>query len=881
MKSRGLIGFLLSLLVLTSCYDFYDDIVKINERLDGMEQTKDSIYIVQINSVKEQIEAIDTSIFYLQKVDLELKEYVENLQICSDNLEKNIIAVDEKIEKVKIELKNDISVINADLSARLDALKAEMLSEHKQLDLNIAVLQEQYAAIKQDITNLEEYTQSNSSEVVKDWANSTFVTLEQYDVVVSDVSKLKIAVESINSSMSELETRLKKQIVEDISAAVSSLEESIQKRVNEVTDNYTDAISKAKEDITTAYTETINTSIASLETSLKSWVNEQLTGYCKISDLESKLKILKTEFEDQLNAQKTYLEGLITALSDNLTQKISENKALIETLRTDMSTVQGNISENQLKITDNAEKIASNATQIALNTQSIENNKALIEANIQLINENKTLIEGLSSSSDQTDQIAENAEAIANHATLIAQNTLIINNHSTAISENAAAIEQLENDLASARTELTQSYQSAVSTAISTMDGKLQSAITTINSRIDSEVSAFNTSISTIEGRLTLLETDINSIKTLITALQKDIEEIKQDISALFNRIQSITYIPRYDDGKASVIYSTISMKSDSYAELDFQIYPKDVAKDIAGNWADILSVKAVYTQMRGVSFVDMPIVSCQADESNGVLTVKVSGVNLSDDFFEGTQSASATLCVSDESNHIESAYVPLLPITGQMVPSSTQIFYTSIDEEVVDPFDEDAFGVNVISNVYENGLGVITFDGNVVTIGEEAFYQKTALTSVSLPNSVTEISSKAFYECTGLTGDLEIPESVKEIGELAFGGCTGYTGKLIIGSNVTKIADNAFVSMVKASNSYHYQAHRLNFSSIYCKAIVPPSVIAPHQFESSISSFVGYYEYGSFGYVQKGSVFVPNESLSAYQSNESWSKSFAEFIGF
>ena len=59
----------------------------------------------------------------------------------------------------------------------------------------------------------------------------------------------------------------------------------------------------------------------------------------------------------------------------------------------------------------------------------------------------------------------------------------------------------------------------------------------------------------------------------------------------------------------------------------------------------------------------------------------------------------------------------------------------------------------------------------SVTAIGEGAFRDCSALTSITIPNSVTSIGEGAFWGCSGLTS-ITIPNSVTSIGYDAFSGC-------------------------------------------------------------------------------------------------------------
>ena len=154
--------------------------------------------------------------------------------------------------------------------------------------------------------------------------------------------------------------------------------------------------------------------------------------------------------------------------------------------------------------------------------------------------------------------------------------------------------------------------------------------------------------------------------------------------------------------------------------------------------------------------------------------------------------------------------------------PAKNEIWYTSTDGEIVDLIFAPCLGIHEVSNTYENGKGVMTFDADVTSISREAFRDCTNLKSIVFPNSVTTIGECAFEECSGLTS-VTIPDSVTTIGELAFYKCSNLIGVTIpdsvptierctfegcssltnvtIGDSVTKIGKEAFFGCANLKN--------------------------------------------------------------------------------
>ena len=111
----------------------------------------------------------------------------------------------------------------------------------------------------------------------------------------------------------------------------------------------------------------------------------------------------------------------------------------------------------------------------------------------------------------------------------------------------------------------------------------------------------------------------------------------------------------------------------------------------------------------------------------------------------------------------------PAFPVTPQ-IPNN-EIWYTSSDGSIVDPYAADAFGVFIISNIYENGKGIIRCFGDITNIGCSAFLGCERLTSIIIPDSVGYIGVEAFAGCTSLLS-IDMPDGLGYIGEAAFIGC-------------------------------------------------------------------------------------------------------------
>lgn len=963
--------FIVTILLTTVSCNYDDEFEKINGRLDAIENT-------QIATLEEQINAISTTLPQLENTDNELKGYIANLESTSENLQQQAEIVNAKIEEVETSLQGEISTSELNIIAELKSLESELQGEILFINNTITTLQDSKNSLEQQITELSNRIDSEVADnSLEEWVAATFVTLEQYNKLSSEIATVKMSLEAVSKSVTDLETRINNKISNDIATAVSAVNVTIQQKVLEVTNAYTALVNSTKSEIVAAYTDAIKTAISDADTSMKLWVNESLSAYSTIADVEAKISVLQNacgKSDDALQAEIDSIYAIIADSKDDIdavymnaiNDAITSNNGLInkniadaisslnqsvdtklEIINTRISTLEqrvGVIEDRIATVEEQIRNINSSISYIQNVSKELENTINILEQSNSATSEEIAALKGkneeLKTSIDEL-QIYLDEEirryrtwATVTFATMeqyvnittqletinysIEQNSIQCQELSEAIvlaeerikgwvnekladyytisevevkinelynyieqedCELITDIEILQQTLEELREEMLYNYNCVVEECINNTNGIIDEKIRiclseveeTINVKmepINQQISSIEERVNTVEIKIATVEEQIGNINTTIEMLRglnaeleesirvfennyevptaefealkrKDLElkaiidelqnyvdyeignleswstatfatiqqydglltivldienslsaferkdnnieqkiediriqmgimnewcdreiynrytiaevdaklaelkryineedgvlnswldqldykvymleqqmysvyasvideatvynngvvndrmlaeidalnerintevislnveiaslwekinkieqdaaQMKENIANLMKRIQSVSYIPKYSDGKATMLKSRV-------AEFDFQVSPKDAVVDIAANWQSLLSMKAVYTLTRTVSFIDLPILQFEADETTGVITVRVSGENLSEEYYNGEQSVSASLYISDGNNSISSDFVEIIP---------------------------------------------------------------------------------------------------------------------------------------------------------------------------------------------------------------------------
>ena len=781
---------------------------EINEELDSLDNRLDKLENEAIPSIDEQIANINTSIADLEVADVELKNYITTLQTTAAELQKSIDATNTKIDEVKVALQSEISTARADVLAQLEALRTEMTNELSQINTTVATLQAKDTELEGKITELRTYVDTELKNT-KDWATATFSTLEQYNALCSEIATIKTQIENLNKSISELETRLNTKIATDIATAVKGLQDELADAVTDITNSYTSAISTAKEEITAAYTIAIQSAISALETSMKQWVNEQLSNYYTIAQIDAKIVALQKQIQNGGNEE---LVSEINSLKSSLQTMKSEltaayQKAITDAINTNNGVINAKIAEEIAAVN---QRITNEINTINSRLDDIESRLDELEDKVDDLLNRKLEI-----TFDNTDDIAVIAgESCKVNYTITSSESEV---HIATIAQNGW------------KASVTKSTEKAGYITVYAPNPLTTEPIIVL-------VSDANT---TIMRSLTFVD-GVTTIATESYAITNEATTLSVNVTTNLNYTVNI---PSYASSWISLqgISTRATVRNDVINLNIKENTTKSSRTATLQLVCDNVEVGTISIYQQGIAVANNELVYTSSD-GNIVEPYQTMGFNAN--IVSNTYSNGRGLIVFDKDITAisEYAFYNCTKLTSIKMPNSV----TNIKEY--------AF--------YGSKLNSVEISANTTTICEYAFY-KTAITNVVIPNKVASIGAYAFYDCS--LSALTIGESVEVIGDYAFYSTNIKT--ITIPNNVSSIGANAFeqcsslTSVIIGRNvtSIGLYAFRVcsNLTSVYCNMVIPPTIGTDTFYNTNTNL----------------KIYVYDESCSAYKNKwASWS---------
>ncbi len=747
-----------AMMVTSGCTDYKDDIQDLNKRLDDLNAETVANFETQKNAmetlqkelekadddIQKNIDAIESDIKKLQDADATLKKAMEDadaalkkeLEAADAALKKAMEDADSKLQQAiesgdaatlaaaKADAKANLDAAKQDLENQIKGVQSNLDSEIKKINEIIDTLatKEELATAKSELQEeLKAAVAVLNQRIDKEVAtlNATIETaVEELKAMIAALDAKKLDKQefedyktevarhfaAIENSIAALDTRLTAQIANleaDLNGKISALEnrmasaEAAIKRIEgETIPAIADQIAALDEQVRqnandlAAYKALTDKSVALLQIAVNDLANGLATLDSKVDSLGDKLEQYYSDIQAALN------DRVLTAVFEQYKQEVAWK---LEDMKADY---EGQIAETKAAL---EQKIA------ACEQMALELNAAMLRnLNGQVANLKQAIAESEARSKQEIVAVKSELE----------QKLTALENRVSAIEEEIAkmqsAISELEKDLQKAVEEIKH---------ITEEGGVLATAIDGVIKKHDMEVAAINERINALSGRVDQLEIDVDD---------------------LLSRIQSIVYVPDYNDGKITIEYAVLNGKVvEGQSKITYKVLPASETNTtlLAQAWRTDNSILDFASKEVAIRAAGNEMFQIKDVEANGdLLTLTVATRGLGDEFYaeKPTKSYSIALLVNYENNIRSTEYANCIagePKTIQMhiAYKNENVEQVSADDAAASP--ADTYGIeythilnsekynanNDTKKVLDGHKPVFTVDGNTFTLDKMA----------------------------------------------------------------------------------------------------------------------------------------------------------------
>ena len=572
--------------------------------------------------------------------------------------------------------------------------------------------------LEERIEALEEYV-ANGDAAQRDWLEATYATLDMYEDTINALASLQVEVEALKGEIAASEEKMREQVA-------SSIEKSVD--------------------------------------SMKSWVNELLTGYYDIAEIDAMFALI----ESTLTAADDDIRKEITSLREALSEEFAEmEQAYNDAIKSAIDENNGVLNE---KLTSEIKKV----------NDRIDEEIATLNQRIDDIEERLTKLEG--SVSDLLKRIQSIAYVPINED---GKARVTFPNDDT-----SGATLQLDFMISpkDAAVDLANVYQEAVSIQVFYTGSPLMVAMPIISCEAVATQGLFSVICACDDISMEFYNGDVTARAIMY------ISDGNNDLTSEY-----ITIVPNRTQIQNNQIWYNVSNRLP--VEINQGSGPRIVSNEydsVAGHYvvtfeSDIYAIPASY--FGGCSELTSVVLP------NCVMTIEAEA-------FANCYSLTS-ITLSNSLSYIDSRAFAYASLNSLTLPSSLSgVASDAFLNSNISRLEGDCVADDGISLIFDNSLVAIApagLDSEYVVpaiataIGDAVFNECYNLSHIDIHDKVTSIGNEAFSNCTSLS-NITIPDGVESLGDEVFSGCSNLS-TITIGAGVTSIVDGLFSNLGKLTD--------------------------------------------------------------------------------
>lgn len=699
---------------MVGCTDFSEDIQAVDKRADDL---------------KSELEAYKAS---TAATIAELENAIAELEATQKQMAEDY-AKKSELEAAKTELQDkltsEIAKVNASISDAVDAIAA--LESGKADKTEVAALQKTVeAAIAEANAAIAALDAAKADKTQVDEIDGKVATLiEGYQQMIAQFQNLSLIVdgkaEQADLELVEKDVESLKQGYMETVAALQQISSTLDTKANqadlELAEKDIEALKTAAAEAVFAITnlqatvDALDARVEALESEMAKVQSEIALHTEALQNLAGRLEAAEGAIEDEAAARKEAdkaLQDAVALLEMGLTNLQVAYNIHIEEFETHKVAVENRLEELELqdaliyKTIESIKNDLFNAIEATAETLRAERDEALAALEKKIVEtweSERALI--YNTIADIQETLFNAIEAgDANLQEQIDQYVADI--YKTILSEKAnleAMI--LEGDIA--------------------LNDALELAIAGVYKTIDSNNTTYENRFAMVEAELKrIVEDDLalvyNTIFNTKAELQAEIEELRNelntlvetvsmDVDALLARVQSLVYVPEYNDHKGNVNFALINAGITADQDvasvivpintvLKYRVHtadydPTKAAAELAAAWKSKLAnlyyaVEAVKVRTRAAAEPALNILDVNANGE--YLEFTVLAENFVDDFYYNEASYSVSLVLTDGNNNRSTEYLNVVP---NCVDTYNMVLYAGEGEDLAVFYSSDIIG--------------------------------------------------------------------------------------------------------------------------------------------------------------------------------------------